>query len=615
MRDPDAFDTFYKETRERLLLQTYALTGDLSASKAAVRDAFVLAWHHWRKVERLEDPETAVRPNAWRHAQRRHTARLWHREKGLDADVKETFDILGQLTMRQRKALLLTQVAHVSIPQMAREIGLPLDEAERELQDAVGEFTRVREVPTLEIRAAFAPIERAIADTRFPRATIIRRAGAARRRTHTTVGAVAAVAVFLVSGTLVTDAAGVRPSLDRAAAGSSSNDDTAPEAPTVQVPPGALVTAAQLDTFFNGRTWTEGRTHANTEYSRDLLPCQREPYADPQGSEALVRNFAGTGPKLPRATAVQMVEASATRVAARRTYRTLVGWFAGCAESRVQLIATRTVEQAGDEAIQLVLRSWNRPVTTFVVGVARTGLFTTSTVDRVATADAPDVEASGRMLAAAVEGLCTLEDGGGCATARPKLAYTTPVRFGMPPALLSEVDLPPVSGVDQPWAGTEPEVPSTNLAATRCENAAFTGKFQGVRFTQASTRTFVIPDADLATEFGLTETVGALPDKQAAAFIDEVRAKLGNCATRDLGTDVRAGKRLNAGDRALSVWHLTTELPDNRSLTYSMAILRSGTGVGQLSFVRVKDVTMPDGAFEALALRALDRLGELRPRR
>ena len=73
----------------RLLLQTYALTGDLGASRAAVRDAFVVAWHHWRKVSRLDDPENAVRPNAWRHAQRRHTARLWHREKGLDPEVKD----------------------------------------------------------------------------------------------------------------------------------------------------------------------------------------------------------------------------------------------------------------------------------------------------------------------------------------------------------------------------------------------------------------------------------------------------------------------------------------------------------------------------------------------
>ena len=232
MRNPDAFDEFYKETRGRLLLQTYALTGDLGASRAAVRDAFVLAWHHWRKVSRLDNPENAVRPNAWRHAQRRHTARLWHRDKGLDPEVKEILDILGRLTMRQRKALLLTQLANVSIAQMAREIGLPLEEAEQELQDAVGEFTRIREVPTVGIRAAFEPLERATVDSRFPRPTIIRRAGAARRRTHTTVGAIAAVAVFLVSGALVTDAAGVRPSLDRAAAGIDGSDTEEPAPPS-----------------------------------------------------------------------------------------------------------------------------------------------------------------------------------------------------------------------------------------------------------------------------------------------------------------------------------------------------------------------------------------------
>ena len=320
MRNPDAFDEFYKETRERLLLQTYALTGDLGASRAAVRDAFVLAWHHWRKVSRLDNPENAVRPNAWRHAQRRHTARLWHRDKGLDPEVKEILDILGRLTMRQRKALLLTQLANVSIAQMAREIGLPLEEAEQELQDAVGEFTRIREVPTVGIRAAFEPLERATVDSRFPRPTIIRRAGAARRRTHTTVGAIAAVAVFLVSGALVTDAAGVRPSLDRAAAGTDSSDTEEP-APELQLPDTTMVTATQLNSIFDHRSWTEGRTHANGEGSTDVLPCQREPYADPAGAEALVRTYSGTGVG-PGSSAVQMTEASTTPKAARRTYHT-----------------------------------------------------------------------------------------------------------------------------------------------------------------------------------------------------------------------------------------------------------------------------------------------------
>ena len=616
MRDPDAFDQFYKETRARLLLQTYALTGDLGASRHAVRDAFVLAWHHWRKVERLEDPQDAVRPDAWQHAQRRHTARLWHREKGLDPEVKEILDILGKLTMRQRKTLLLTQLAELSIAETASEIGMPVEEAEQELQNGVAEFTRLRGVPTVGIRATFAPLERAIADTRFPRPTIIRRAGAARRRTHTTVGAIAAVAVFLASGMVVTDVAGVRPSLDRTAAGSSGDADESDAAPPPQLPETSLLTASQLGSFFGDRTWTERRTHANTKGSTNLLPCQREPYADPGGAEALVRDFSGTAAKQPAASAIQMTEASGTPRAARRTYQTLVEWYAGCQDARVQLIATRTVEQVGDQATQFVLRSWDRPVTTIVVGVARSGLFTTSTVDAVAADLQPDVDASGRMLAAGVEGLCQLEGGGGCATDRPRLAFATPVPVGDAPALLSEVDLPPVSGIDRPWAGTEPERVTTNMAATRCEDASFTGKYEGARFSNSLTRTFVIPDAGLPVEFGLTQTIASLPAKQAAAFVESVRTRLGDCARRDLGTDVTFGSRINEADRAVTVWRLQTELPDNRSLTYTMAILRSGTSVAQLNFVEAPDVTMAPGDFEELTLRALDRLAELpRPRR
>src|ERR671921_271619 len=75
---PD-FDEFYLASRRRLVLETYALTGDLSAARTAVRDAFEAASHHWRKVSRLPDPEEWVRPRAWAMAQRRHVARLWHR--------------------------------------------------------------------------------------------------------------------------------------------------------------------------------------------------------------------------------------------------------------------------------------------------------------------------------------------------------------------------------------------------------------------------------------------------------------------------------------------------------------------------------------------------------
>jgi hypothetical protein len=47
MSDPEQFDVFYAEARDRLLVQAFALTGDLPASRGAVRDSFIAAWHRW----------------------------------------------------------------------------------------------------------------------------------------------------------------------------------------------------------------------------------------------------------------------------------------------------------------------------------------------------------------------------------------------------------------------------------------------------------------------------------------------------------------------------------------------------------------------------------------
>ena len=207
MKDPDQFDAFYKDARDRLLVQTFCFTGDLAAARRAVRDAFVVAWHRWRKVSRLSDPESVVRPDAWRIAQRRHTTRVWHRERDLDDEVRATLEALGKLTITQRKAVLLTQLASVSMPQMAREIGLTLEKAEQELQVGVAQLSLQRDVAAYAVPALLEPVAAAaLADTRWPRATIIRRAGATRRRTHTLVGVAGAVAAVLVSGSLVTDA-------------------------------------------------------------------------------------------------------------------------------------------------------------------------------------------------------------------------------------------------------------------------------------------------------------------------------------------------------------------------------------------------------------------------
>lgn len=614
MRDPQEFDAFYRDAGERLLLQTYALTGDLTAARSAVRDSFIVAWHHWRKVSRLDDPESSVRPHAWRHAQRRHTARLWHKESGIDAEVKATLDALATLTVTQRKVLLLTQLATVTMPQMAREVGLPLEDAERQLQTAASQFALARDVAAAEIPIQLQGLAQVTSAVRFPRAPIVRRAGAARRRTHTTVGVVGAVAAFLVAGTLVTDVTGVRPDLDFTGSQTSSSPSggrSTEATPEVVLDESTLLTEAQVRRSSPARTWTIRRTGDNSEGSGLVAPCQQSRYADPRGTAALVRTFAAApAPRKPQTTVLQLTEESASPRAARRAYGTALEWYGACLVERVQLLGTRTVGFVGDQAMLMTLRSFDAPVQTMSVGIARSGSYVTTTITTVRDEARPDVDGAAGLLADAVDGLCTLPDGGRCAGA-PRLADADPLPVGAAPAMLSELDLPPVTGVERPWVGTEPRRATTNVAATRCDDASFQGRFEGKPFTNNLTRTFVIPEARLPVRFGITETVASLPQKRAVKFVEQIRTRLADCSDKDLGTDVVRVSHVDEAGTDLTVWDLTTEISDNESVSYSMAILRNGTSVAQLTFVPDGKATLADGTFGAVAERALQRLARL----
>ena len=612
MRNPDEFDAFYKDARDRLLLQTYALTGDLPASRSAVRDAFVAAWHHWRKVSRLDDPEAWARPHAWAHAQRRHTARLWHREKGLDPEVLATLDALGKLPVNQRKTLLLTQLSSVSLADMAREVGLPQAEAERELQRATAQFAVHRDVATTSVRALFDPLrEHVEAAVRWPRSTIIRRAGTRRRRTHTAVGAVGAVVALVVTGVLVTDVAGVRPTLgrdDHAATTASELDGTArPVATPETLPDSAMLTARQVARGVAGPRWRIGETSDNTGGDGLVLPCQQERYADPRGTAAMLRTFdAGKGKDA--AAAFQVTEVSGSDKAAGRTFDRTLDWYAGCADARVQLLSTHRVARVGDEAMMVVLRAWKQP-STMVVGVARSGQLTTTTLSRVPGDRAPDLDRSAGLLATAVDGLCHLPDAGACA-GRPRHTVAASVPVGQVPGMLGEIDLPPVTGVVRRWVGTEPR----RAVTQRGRHELRPGRLQ--RAADDEQHDPVLPDPRarrLPDEFGLTETVGSMPAARAHAFVERVRARLDACPDKDLGTDVSLMAEQTTRTSDLSVWHVSTEISDKSTVEFLMGIARDGTSIAQVGFVPSGQVTMAPGAFPALVRRALDRLAAMPP--
>ena len=64
-----------------------------------------------------------MRPRAWAMAQRRHVARLWHREKGLTAEQRACPRRAAPPPDQQRKVLLLTHLAGLYRDSIGRELG------------------------------------------------------------------------------------------------------------------------------------------------------------------------------------------------------------------------------------------------------------------------------------------------------------------------------------------------------------------------------------------------------------------------------------------------------------------------------------------------------------
>ena len=599
----EEFDAFYKAARGRLLVQTYALTGDLPASRSAVRDAFVAAWHHWRKVSRLEDPESWVRPHAWQHAQRRHTARIWHRDKSLDADSRATLDALAKLSLTQRKVLLLTQLSSASMQEMAREVGLTVEAAQRELQTATSRFATQRDVPSTSVRGYLTELTERINDSRFPRPSIIRRAGAARRRAHTGTGVAAAVVALFLGGAVVHESGGVAPDLNGASAQGATVSETADPAETLRLED--MLAPEQAAQLSRARTFREGRTFDNTEGDGINSICQQDRFADPDGLGALVRTFDSTGS--PAMTATQTVELSTSDRAAKRAYNRTVGWYTGCRDDRVQLLTSLRLKGAGDDGRLLVLRSWKHPVTTYTIGLARTGSIVTSAVRKIRSEETPSLAPMVSLMGTAVWSICDHPAAGTCST-RPASTPVAPPPGEDGHGLVQVVDLPPAPGVTKPWVATEPTRAKLNTAATRCDKADFYDK----SIPYSTTRSFLVPEAGLPSAFGLTETLGRFRSAKAAdTFVSTIRSRMNSCEDKDMAATVATRLQRSTSSEDLDIWSVTTEISDAKKVTYLMAIGRRNDVVVQLGFVPVPGHAIGDTAFKALAERGLDRISNL----
>ena len=86
---------------------------------------------------------------------------------------------------------------------------------------------------------------------------------------------------------------------------------------------------------------------------------------------------------------------------------------------------------------------------------------------------------------------------------------------------------------------------------------------------------------------------------------------MSGCQENDLGTTVTKLDHVEDLDSELDVWEARTEVSDEQTVRFMMAIMRHRNRVAQLGFVPAEGVDMAPGAFEALAERALERLPDL----
>lgn len=132
-------DSLYALAYRRLVVQMYAICGDLADAEDAVQEAFITALRKRRTLRTVQNPEAWIRTVAlrrlhggWRHAAvvRRHQAL---RSEPLPAAVSAVgpehvalVTALADLDAGQREVVVLHHLADLSVAEIAEHLGIPI---------------------------------------------------------------------------------------------------------------------------------------------------------------------------------------------------------------------------------------------------------------------------------------------------------------------------------------------------------------------------------------------------------------------------------------------------------------------------------------------------------
>ncbi|MEU5786105.1 SigE family RNA polymerase sigma factor [Micromonospora purpureochromogenes] len=132
---PVDFTEFYQAHFHRLAVQLYAYLGDHAEAQDLTQEAFCRTLERWDRIDAYDDPSAFVRRVAWNLATSRlrrvRTAvRYLARQReehapGPEPDRVALMTALATLPTAQRRAVVLYHLAHLSVAEIADQVGVP----------------------------------------------------------------------------------------------------------------------------------------------------------------------------------------------------------------------------------------------------------------------------------------------------------------------------------------------------------------------------------------------------------------------------------------------------------------------------------------------------------
>ncbi|MFU8853211.1 RNA polymerase sigma factor [Micromonospora sp. SL1-18] len=130
---PVDFTDFYQAHFHRIAVQLYAYLGDHAEAQDLTQEAFCRMLERWPRISAYDDPSAWIRRVAWNLATsrlRRMRTAVRHLAKqreehvpGPEPDRVALIRALATLPEAQRRAIVLHHLAHLSIAEIAEQVG------------------------------------------------------------------------------------------------------------------------------------------------------------------------------------------------------------------------------------------------------------------------------------------------------------------------------------------------------------------------------------------------------------------------------------------------------------------------------------------------------------